>query len=262
MITVDKVKNIIEALLVVSEGGLTGEDLKRAIPDADGKDITEAIDLLKEDYDAPVRSFNIAEIAGRYRVVTKPEYMPWISNLYQKEPDRLKGASLETLAIVAYKQPATRGEIEAVRGVNVGGVLKTLLDKGLLEVRGRKDVIGKPLLYGTTEKFLELFGLNSLGDLPSLREFTEEDLDFGKPADAVPAEQDGEEVHLHQAHSDEERGLDEAPAISNEEEAHRGEDTVGGELEEARNTEEAFAEANMDKETEQEESEDEPEKTE
>lgn len=190
MVTVEEVKTIIEALLVVSEGGLTRETLIKAIPEADKKDVEAALEMLKADYDSPERGFNIAEIAGKCRIVTKPKYMPWISNLYQKEPDRLKGASLETLAIIAYKQPTTRGEIEAVRGVNVGGVLRTLLDKGLLEVRGRKDVVGKPLLYGTTEKFLELFGLNSLSDLPTLREFTEEDLEYGKPSEGVPMEEE------------------------------------------------------------------------
>ena len=184
-----RTKNIIEALLIVSEGGLTTEDLKKAIPDSDAKDIEEAIKILKEEYTSSERSFNIAEIAGRYCIVTQPEYMPWISNLYQKEVDRITGPSLETLAIIAYKQPVTRAEVEGIRGVNVGGVIKTLLDKDLIRVRGRKDVIGRPLVYGTTEKFLEIFGLNSLEDLPILRDFSEEDLDYGKPQEQVIVEE-------------------------------------------------------------------------
>ncbi len=174
----EKIKNIIEALLIVSENGLSAEELKKAIPDSDIKDIEEGVSLLKRDYELPLRAFNIAEIAGKYRIVTKPEYMPWIDNLYQKEKDRLTWASLETLAIIAYNQSVTRAEVENIRGVNSGGVIKALLDKELIEVKGRKDVPGRPLIYGITEKFLEIFGLNSLSDLPSLREFKEEELEY------------------------------------------------------------------------------------
>jgi len=182
-------KKIIEALLIVSEGGLSESDLKKAVPDADARDISQGIQALKDEYTSSERSFNIAEIAGRYCIVTQPEFMPWISNLYQKEVDRITGPSLETLAIIAYKQPVTRAEVESVRGVNVGGVIKTLLDKELIRVRGRKDVIGRPLVYGTTEKFLEIFGLNSLEDLPILRDFSEEDLEYGKPQEQVIVEE-------------------------------------------------------------------------
>ncbi|MFH1847550.1 MAG: SMC-Scp complex subunit ScpB [Candidatus Omnitrophota bacterium] len=176
-----KIKSIIEALLVVSEFGLSREEMKNVIGGVDDRDVDEAVRLLKEEYESLGRSFGLAEIAGRYRIVTRPEYMPWIANLYQKEIDRLTGPSLETLAIVAYKQPATRSEIESIRGVNVGGVLKALLDKELIQIRGRKDIPGRPLVYGTTQKFLETFGLNSLHDLPLLRDFKEEDLEYGKP---------------------------------------------------------------------------------
>lgn len=181
----DRIKSIIEALLMVSENGLSRKQMREAIPDSDMKDINSGIETLKKEYRSEARAFNIAEIAGKCRIVTKPEYMPWISNLYQKESERLSGPSLETLAIIAYKQPVTRAEVEAVRGVNVGGVVKSLLDKGLLEMRGRKDVIGRPLLYGTSPKFLEIFGLNSLDDLPALREFSEDDLEYGSPREVV-----------------------------------------------------------------------------
>ncbi len=176
----NEIKSIIEALLIVSEKGVTREELRNAIEGSDLNGIEEGVNLLRDEYSQPSRSFNIAEIAGRFRIVTKPEYMPWISNLYAKDLDRLTGPSLETLAIIAYKQPVTRVEIEMVRGVNVGGVIKTLVDRDMIRVRGRKEVIGRPLIYGTTEKFLEIFGLKSLDDLPLLREFTEEDLEYGK----------------------------------------------------------------------------------
>jgi segregation and condensation protein B len=185
-----RTKSIIEALLIVSESGLTKEQLKGAINDADPGEVEQGIRALIEDYNSPERGFNIAEIAGRYRIVTKPEFMPWINNMYQKDVDRLTGPSLETLAIIAYKQPATRAEIEAIRGVNVGGVIKTLLEKDLIAIKGRKEVIGRPLMYATTQKFLEIFGLNSLEDLPGLRDFSEEDLDFGKPQETVETTED------------------------------------------------------------------------
>ena len=180
MENIERIKTIIEALLIVSEDGLNREDLQRAIESADAKDIEEGLRLLKDEYAGSARGFNMAEIAGRCRIVSKPEFMPWISNLYQKDPGRLTGPSLETLAIIAYKQPVTRGEIESIRGVSLGGMLKTLLDKELIQIKGRKEAPGRPLVYGTTEKFLELFGLNSLDDLPALRDFTEEDLEYGK----------------------------------------------------------------------------------
>ena len=187
MENMERTKSIIEALLIVSESGLTKEQLKGAISDVDPGEVEKGIKFLMEEYSSPERGFNIAEIAGRYRIVSKPEYMPWINNLYQKDVDRLTGPSLETLAIIAYKQPATRAEIEGIRGVNVGGVIKTLLEKDLIIIKGRKDVIGRPLMYTTTQKFLEIFGLNSLEDLPGLRDFSEEDLDFGKPQEVVEA---------------------------------------------------------------------------
>ncbi|MFH1798553.1 MAG: SMC-Scp complex subunit ScpB [Candidatus Omnitrophota bacterium] len=178
MQNVDKIKNIIEALLIISEDGLSAEDFKKAVPDSDISDIEEGIHLLKNEYALPARAFNLAEIAGKYRIVTKPEYMPWIDNLYQKEKDRLTLPALETLAIIAYNQSITRAEIENVRGVNSGGVIKTILEKELIEIKGRRDIAGRPLMYGVTEKFLKIFGLNSLSDLPSLKDFKEDELEF------------------------------------------------------------------------------------
>ena len=186
-----RIKSIIEALLVVSENGLSLDDIREAITDVDNKEVKENIELLRKEYDSPERAFNIAEIAGKYHIVTKPEYLQWINNLYKKETERLTSPALETLAIIAYKQSVTRAETESIRGVGVGGVLKTLLDKDLIQVKGRKDVIGRPLLYATTDKFLEIFGLNSLDDLPVLKDFSEEDLEYGKPQETVEIEGQG-----------------------------------------------------------------------
>ncbi|MBU0570978.1 MAG: SMC-Scp complex subunit ScpB [Candidatus Omnitrophica bacterium] len=181
MENIEKTKKVVEALLIVSGDGLRREVIMEVIKEAGAKEINECIALLNEEYDRDERAFTITELAGRYRIVTRPEYMPWIKDLYQTGPERLTGPSLETLAIVAYKQPVTKAEIEFVRGVNVGGVLKTLLEKGLITVKGRKDIVGKPLIYGTTEKFMEFFGLNTLDDLPMLKDFKEEDLEYGRP---------------------------------------------------------------------------------
>ncbi len=113
-------------------------------------------------------------------MLTNPVYSTWISSLYKKPSDRMTGPALETLAIVAYKQPLTRSDIEAIRGVNVDGVLHTLEERSLIKTRGRVEGPGRPILYGTTTEFLQHFGLKSLEDLPKLKEFQESDLDFVK----------------------------------------------------------------------------------
>ncbi|MBF0215616.1 MAG: SMC-Scp complex subunit ScpB [Candidatus Omnitrophica bacterium] len=186
---------IIEALFIAAENGISIDEIKKALDGiAEDPEILAAIGRLKEEYVKEERAFHLMEVAGRYRIATKPKYVKWINNLYKIEPERLTGPALESLAILAYKQPATRAEIEAVRGVGVGGVLNTLLEKGLIKIKGRKEVIGRPLLYATTEKFLELFGLNSLDDLPALRTYTQEDLEFGKKDESqlVPKEGDAD----------------------------------------------------------------------
>ncbi|KJJ84598.1 segregation and condensation protein B [Candidatus Omnitrophus magneticus] len=176
---IEKIKRIIEALIIASEAGLKREDLYELLKEEySGNEIDEALTFLREEYNLSEHSFTITEVAGRVCVATKPDYVSWINKLYNIEPSRLSGQSLETLAIIAYRQPATRAEIEEIRGVNSGGVLKALMEKELIHIKGRKDVPGRPLMYGTTEKFMQHFGLNSLDDLPSLKEFTEEDLDF------------------------------------------------------------------------------------
>jgi len=221
-----RLKNIIEALLIASGDGISREELGKVLGDTEMKEVDEALSLLREEYENSERAFSIKEIAGKCRVVTKPEYMPWINILYEQVPERLSGPSLETLAIIAYKQPATRAEIESVRGVNVGGVLKTLLEKELIFIKGRRNVVGKPLVYGTTDKFLEMFGLNSLQDLPALRDFSEEDLEYGKPRedDIIPlGSEEKEEVAALMADEEAVSGKECAKSTENDE----GQETVG-----------------------------------
>jgi len=179
------IKRIIEALLFVSQKPLTTEDMRQALDGLDAGEIIAAIEELRLDYEKEKRSFNIAELAGGYQIITNPEFAPWISKLFKREETRISNPSLETLAIIAYKQPLTRSEMEGIRGVNVDGVLKTLLDKNLIKIRGRKDAPGRPITYGTTDEFLKRFGLKGLESLPKLRDFTEHDLDFDKENEQI-----------------------------------------------------------------------------
>ena len=146
----------------------------------DPTEIRSIIEELNGEYLSSGRSFAIKEIAGGFQMLTDPVYSRWISALYKRPPDRLTGPSLETLAIIAYKQPLTRSQIELIRGVNVDGVLRTLEERNLVRSRGRMEAPGRPILYGTTTEFLQHFGLKSLDELPKLKEFQENDLDFVK----------------------------------------------------------------------------------
>ena len=171
-------KHIIEALLFVSDKPLSLEQL-RTVLERDTADIKAALKELKEDYQNK-HSFRLREVAGGYQLVTDPEYASWLRKLFQGgRKERLSRPALETLAIIAYKQPITKPEMEQLRGVDVNGVVKTLLEKNLIRIRGRKNVIGRPLLYGTTKRFLEYFGLNSLEELPDLDQLVEMEQENG-----------------------------------------------------------------------------------
>lgn len=176
----DEAKKIIEALLFVSDKPVSIDALKDILKEIDPTDIRKLTEELNGEYQSSGRSFSIKEIAGGFQMMTDPIYSKWISALYKRPPDKLTGPGLETLAIIAYKQPLTRSEIEIIRGVNVDGVLHTLEERGLIRTRGRVDGPGRPILYGTTNEFLQHFGLKSLEELPKLKEFRESDLDFVK----------------------------------------------------------------------------------
>jgi segregation and condensation protein B len=173
-------KRIIEAILFVSDKPVSIMTLKDVLKEIEPADIRAYMEELNAEYGSSGRSFGIKEIAGGFQMLTDPVYSEWISSLYKRPPDRLTGPALETLAIIAYKQPLTRSDIEMIRGVNVDGVLHTLEERALIRTRGRVDAPGRPILYGTTNEFLQHFGLKSLEDLPKLKEFQEGDLDFVK----------------------------------------------------------------------------------
>lgn len=162
---------MIEALLFASEAPLTAADLARIDDSLDEEQVEGLIAELKQGYDAEARAFDIVEIAGGYQILTRPEYAAVLER-FETVPltTRLSPAALETLAIVAYRQPVGRADIEEIRGVGAGGVLRTLLERNLIDVTGRGEGLGRPLLYGTTRFFLEHFGFRSLEELPRSEE--------------------------------------------------------------------------------------------
>lgn len=165
-------KGAIEALLFISEKPVALEQISEVMEEGVGAvDVKKLIEELREEYDTKQRGMVIVEIAGGYQMLSSPHYVSFVRNfLKTKVREKLSRPALETLAIVAYKQPVSRGDIELVRGVNSDGVVLHLLDKGLIKIVGKKDVPGRPYLYGTSKLFLEYFGLKSLRDLPKLED--------------------------------------------------------------------------------------------
>jgi segregation and condensation protein B len=162
-----KTTQIIEALLFASDAPLSAGDLARGEEDLTDEDVVKAIEALRADYEEEGRAFQIYEVAGGYQLLTRPEYSPHLER-FETVPrsTRLSGAALEVLAIIAYRQPIGRSEIEEIRGVGSSHVLRTVQDLGLVDVVGRGEGLGRPLLYGTTNRFLDHFGFASLDDLP------------------------------------------------------------------------------------------------
>lgn len=169
----ENIKMIMEALLFVTNNPLTEGEIKEVFKPTllATKEIESIIEEMNQEYLNGKRSFQIEHIAGGWRLQTKQEYSPWVKKLLNiQHQDRFSAPALETLAVIAYKQPITKPEIEAIRGVNVDGVLRSLLDKGIVRTMGRKEIPGRPFLYGTTRRFLEHFGLGDLKDLPQVPE--------------------------------------------------------------------------------------------
>lgn len=166
-----KAKSVVEALLFASSKPLTPAEIRKVTKVLTVNQIEQIAAELKEEYKQSGRSFELLEIAGGYEFSTKKEFAPWILKIeLQRKARQATQSALETLAILAYKQPLTRAEIEALRGVDTSGVISTLMEKGFIKIVGKKEVPGRPFLYGTTEKFLEHFGLKALQDLPSIDE--------------------------------------------------------------------------------------------
>ena len=169
-----EVRAILEALIYVSPHPLTPRDIEKVLGGVPRKEWQAALEEIRAEYARDGRGLQLVEVAGGFQITTRPEYNDWVRELLDpKAPTRLSVQALETLAVIAYKQPVTLPEIIDLRGVKSGGVIKTLLEKRLIRITGRKEVVGRPMLYGTTKEFLLHFGLKDLGELPKIEEFAE-----------------------------------------------------------------------------------------
>ncbi len=169
-----ELKAILEAVLFVSPEPVPVARLVSIVGTVSKAEVVQALGILAHDLDQDGRGIQLVQVAGGYRLVTKQEYGPWLKRMDKaKAAQKLSRSALESLAIIAYKQPLVRAEIEEIRGVETSGVLRTLCERKLVRIVGRKDVPGRPIMYGTTKFFLEHFGLQDLSQLPPLREFKE-----------------------------------------------------------------------------------------
>jgi segregation and condensation protein B len=192
-----QLKSAIESLLFIAGNPVSLDRLKGIFEETSGEQIMEQMNDLIQDYEARGSGIMLVEVAGGYQLATRPENAIWIRKFRSiKVTSKLSRPALETLAIVAYRQPITRTEVEAIRGVNIGGMVRNLMERRLVKIVGKKDVPGKPMLYGTTQEFLQYFGLKDLSSLPTLKEFQE--LEAGEEvmeeipaegADAIPPEE-------------------------------------------------------------------------
>lgn len=169
----EKIKAVIEALIFASDTPLAPEKIRAVFPDVEKTEIKEIIDQLVMEYNERQGGICLQEVAGGFQFRTNSELGQWIKKFRSTKPHHLSPQALETLAIIAYKQPIVKSEVESIRGVDVGAPLKGLLEKKLIRIVGRKDVPGKPIIYGTTRKFLEVFNLKDIMDLPNIRELKE-----------------------------------------------------------------------------------------
>ena len=168
----DNNKAVIESLLFACDRPLTLEQIKNVLDNLETNEIRKILDELRQEYESANRGIRIVEVAGGFQLITPPAFATFLKRLYkQKKAERLSKPALETLAIIAYKQPVTKLEIESLRNVNIDAVMSNLLDKDLIRVVGRKKALGRPRVYGTTRQFLEYFGLKSLEELPKIENF-------------------------------------------------------------------------------------------
>src|SRR2546423_3708006 len=198
--------HVIEALLFSAQKPLSIREISTAIKTAEGDpagagpnefsrvreaEVAAALEQLKIDYIGQERAFQLTEKAEGWQLATDPKYAQWVRQLFPAlKPARLSAPGLETLAIIAYRQPITRADVEAVRGVNIDGVLQTLMERGLVKISGRAEIPGRPLLYETTEFFLDHFGLRNLNELPNVEELRTRHLPVSpRPAATAPEEQ-------------------------------------------------------------------------
>jgi segregation and condensation protein B len=166
----DEIRSIVESVLLVADGPVTLNRLAELSDQIDRQTLLSILVELQAEYESQKRGIRIVEVAGGYQLRTARANAEWVKKFLGGRPARMSKATLETLAIVAYRQPITKAEIEAIRGVDVDGVMTTLLERNLIRAMARKDVPGRPFLYGTTPEFLQLFNLRNLSELPTLKE--------------------------------------------------------------------------------------------
>lgn len=223
----ENIKNIIESLLFVADEPLTLDRLKKIFVESETGEIRDAMAELSAEYDARPGGFYLDEVAGGYQIRTRPEYNEWIKKLIQPKPVRLSKPALETLVIIAYKQPIIRSDIEHLRGVDCGGVLRVLLERKLIRVLGRREIPGRPLIYATTKRFLEIFGLKNLRDLPTPKEIGElaASANDGHPAVIVDSTQEpgdySEDYEEAETTAEDEKTVEESAVQSDEVEIAR-----------------------------------------
>jgi segregation and condensation protein B len=186
-----EIRAVVEALIFASPQPVTAREIGKVLEGVPKRDWQREIEELRVDYACDGRGLQLVEVAGGYQITTRPEYNDWVRELLDpKSPTRLSLQALETLAVIAYKQPVTLPEIIELRGIKSGGVIKTLLEKRFIKIMGRKEVVGRPILYGTTRQFLLHFGLKDLGELPRIEDFAEylgEDVDVAGLKRAIEA---------------------------------------------------------------------------
>lgn len=218
----EHIKGVIESLLFVSEKVVTLDQIKEVLPTVNTNELKRAIKELSDEYEEHKHGMLIKEIAGGYQMFSNNIYAVYIREFYKtKHKDKLSKPALETLAIIAYKQPITRADIELIRGVNCDGVVMHLTSKELIKIVGRKDIAGKPYLYGTTKQFMEYFGLRSLADLPKLEEFANLEPAYEKAEGGIP----GSEVPMNSLEQMKQRAI----SVENRDAQTRQENVAEGE---------------------------------
>lgn len=210
-----EVRAVLEALIFASDQPITPREIGQVLGGVPKETWQAGLAELQEEYARDGRGLQLVEVAGGWQITTRPEYNDWVRELLDPQrPTRLSIQALETLAVIAYKQPVTQPEVIELRGVKSGGVLKTLLEKRLIRITGRKEVVGRPMLYGTTREFLLHFGLKDVGELPKIEEFAEvlgEEVDVAglkraieapRPVEIPLSEEEGQQLTLESAGSD------------------------------------------------------------
>ena len=229
----DRIRNIVEAVLVTADAPVTPGRLLGLFKGLSGREIRQAIDELNERYESGGHAMTIVEVAGGFQISTRKEFGSWVRKFHERSRIRLSQAALETLSIIAFKQPVTRVEVDSVRGVDSGGVIRTLMELNMIRIVGRSEGIGRPMLFGTTKEFMVHFGLKTLADLPRPKELEEllaggerKALGETEPAEPVPAEGDSGSLDSGESDGAGSGGDTDRAVIGGHDDDDRGETTI------------------------------------